>query len=202
LRIRLHWDLGGKVERRDRGKGSLLETQGSFRKGRGTMDNVRILQRVKNIEVSKRRGKMYGFFMDLMATSDKIDKRILWRAMEERVIRRGLIERVKEIYGHTKNSVRVHGIIANWFGARKEVRQGCPSQPVALCPGNSKCGTGVEERKSRRSIDREKQNMDISIRRRSGIVIKGRRGYERNNDKDGKIQNIATERKEVENIVF
>jgi len=130
------------------------------------MDNVKILQRVKNKKINKIRGKMYGFFMDLMATSNKIDKKILCRTMEERVKRRGLRERIKEIYGQTKNSVRVH-IITNWFGARKGVRQGCPLQPVALCPGISRCGSGVEGRKSRRSIDREKQDMNIGIRRRS-----------------------------------
>jgi len=51
------------------------------------MDNVKILQRVKNKEISKIRGKMYGFFMDLMATSNKIDKKILWRTMEKRTER-------------------------------------------------------------------------------------------------------------------
>jgi len=64
-------------------KGSLLETQAGFRKGRGTMDNVRILQQVINKEISKKRGKMYGFFIDLKAAFDKIDRKILWR--EERI---------------------------------------------------------------------------------------------------------------------
>jgi len=71
-------------------------------------------------------GKMYGFFIDLKAAFDKIDRKILWRAMEERGIRRGLIERVKDIYQQTKNIARVHGNITNWFGTRKGVRQGCP----------------------------------------------------------------------------
>jgi len=45
-------------------------------------------------------------------------RKILWRAMEERGIRRGSIERVKEIYEQTKNTVRVHGNIINRFGTR------------------------------------------------------------------------------------
>jgi len=61
------------------------------------MDNMRILQQVINKEISKKRGKMYGFFIDLKAAFDKVDRKILWRAMEKRDIRRGLIERVKEI---------------------------------------------------------------------------------------------------------
>jgi len=85
------------------------------------MDNVRILQQVINKEISKKRGKMYGFFKDLKSAFDKVDRKILWRAMEKKGIRRGLIERVKEIYEQTKNAVRVHGNITNWFGARKGV---------------------------------------------------------------------------------
>jgi len=57
-------------------------------------------------------------------------RKILCEAMEERGIRRGLIERVKEIYEQTKNAIRVHGNITNWFGTRKVIRQGCPLSPL------------------------------------------------------------------------
>jgi len=45
--------LSEEIER----KASLLETQAGFRKGRGTIDNMRILQQVINKEISKKRGK-------------------------------------------------------------------------------------------------------------------------------------------------
>jgi len=51
-----------------------------------------------------------------------VDRKILWNAIEERAIRRRLIERVKEIYEQTKNAVKVHGNITNWFWTRKGVR--------------------------------------------------------------------------------
>jgi len=50
--------------------------------------------------------------------------------MEERGIRTGLIERVKEIYEQIKNAVRLHGNITNWFERRKGVRQECPLKPL------------------------------------------------------------------------
>jgi len=118
--------LSEEIER----KGSLPETQAGFRKGRRTMDNVKILQQVINKEISNKRGEIYGFFTDLKAAFDKVDRKILWRAMKDRSIRRGLIERVKEIYEQTKNAVRVHGNTKNWFGTRKGVRQGCPLSPL------------------------------------------------------------------------
>jgi len=52
--------------------------------------------------------------------------------MEERGIRRGLTERVKEIYEQTKNAVRIYGNITNWFWTRKGVRQGCPLSPLLI----------------------------------------------------------------------
>jgi len=36
------------------------------------------------------------------------------------------IERIKEIYEQTKNAIRIHGNIINWFWTRKGVRQGYP----------------------------------------------------------------------------
>jgi len=103
-------------------KRSLPEIQAGFRKGRGIMDNARILKQVINKEISKKRGEMYEFIIDLKAAFDQVDGKILWRAMEQKNIRRGLIERVKEIYEQTKNAVRVHGNTTNLFGTTKRVR--------------------------------------------------------------------------------
>jgi len=96
--------LTERLREKIEGKGSLPETQAGFRKGRGTMDNVRILQEVINKEISKKREKVYVFFIDLKAAFDKVVRKILWKQW-----RRGLIERVKEIYEQTKTAVKVHG---------------------------------------------------------------------------------------------
>jgi len=46
-------------------KGSLFETQARFRKERGIMVNVIILQQIINKEISRKGGKMYGHSIDL-----------------------------------------------------------------------------------------------------------------------------------------
>lgn len=64
--------------------------------------------------------------MDLKAAFDKLDRKELWKAMEEKGIRTGLVEKVKEIYVSTKNVVKVQWKVSGWLWTTKEVRQGCP----------------------------------------------------------------------------
>lgn len=109
-------------------KGVIQETQAGFRRGRGTMDNVYVLQHVVKKEVQKK-GRIFEFFMDLKAAFDKVDRKELWKAMEEKGIRTGLVERIREIYASTKNAVRVKGKVSGCFWTEKEVRQGCPLSP-------------------------------------------------------------------------
>ena len=45
-----------------------------------------------------KRGKVYAIFVDSRAAFHKVKRAKLWKAMEERGVRRGLIERVKEIF--------------------------------------------------------------------------------------------------------
>lgn len=85
------------------------ETQAGLRKKRGIIDNIYILQYIIRREVRKKGGKMYGFFMDLMAAFDRVDRKRLWEAMKKRGVRRELTERIKEIYESTKCAVRSQG---------------------------------------------------------------------------------------------
>lgn len=67
--------------------------------------------------------------MDLKAAFDKVDRKELWKAMEEKKIRTGLVKRIREIYASTKNAVRVRGKVSGCFWTEKGVRQGCPLSP-------------------------------------------------------------------------
>lgn len=118
--------LRKKVEK----KKVLPETQAEFSKGKGTMDNVYVLRHVMRKELRKKEGKVYGFFMDLRATFDRVDRNVLWEAMEGRRVRRRLIKTVKEIYENTKNTVRVQDKVSGWFWTRRGMRQGCPLNPL------------------------------------------------------------------------
>lgn len=94
------------------------------------MDNVYVVNHIIKRELKRKGGKVFGFFMDLRAAFDRVDRRELWKAMETRGIRTGIVERVKEIYEGTESAVRERNENSNWFWTEKGLRQGCPISPL------------------------------------------------------------------------
>jgi len=67
--------------------------------------------------------------MDLKAF-DKVDRRTLWET-RKRGIRKGLPERVKEIYESMKSAMRVQGETSEWSEYRKGGQTRMPINPTA-----------------------------------------------------------------------
>lgn len=66
----------------------LEEGQFGFRPGRGTSDAIWI-NYVVNREISKKRGKIFAFFVDLKAAFDKVDR----KKLREMLKRKGTVNR-------------------------------------------------------------------------------------------------------------
>lgn len=122
--------LNNRIMKRLEENGGLEETQTGFRKGRGTMDNIFMLKHLVGKRLTKKRGKVHALFLDLKAAFDRIDRKILWKAMEERGIEKEIIERVKEIYEETRCRVRIGEKLSTEFWVKRGVRQGCPLSPT------------------------------------------------------------------------
>jgi hypothetical protein len=60
------------------------DSQAVFRKGRGTMDNVYILDHITKNELNKKGGRMYAVFVNFRTAFDKIDRRKMTECMRER----------------------------------------------------------------------------------------------------------------------
>lgn len=112
------------------GKGILPDVQAGFRKGRSTIDCIYTLHHAADKELERKRGKLFTCFVDLKAAFDKVERGLLWKVMEKRGVRNGLIERIKEIYETTKNIVKVGKNRSEDFWTESGVRQGCPLSPT------------------------------------------------------------------------
>jgi len=83
----------------------LRETQFGFRKGRGVMDAVYILNYIVNKELSRKRGKVFALFVDLKAAFDSVDRRQLHEMLRRIKVERNLRRRIMETYKETRNIV-------------------------------------------------------------------------------------------------
>lgn len=54
----------------------------------------------------------------------------LWKVMEEKGVRKGLIERVKEIYEATRSVIRAQGGEFEEFWMNDGLKEGCPLSPT------------------------------------------------------------------------
>ena len=75
-------------------------------------------------------GKVYAFFIDLKSAFDRVSRGDLWKSMKETGIRKGIVERIKELYEETENRIRIGDKYTKTFWAERGVRQGCPLSPV------------------------------------------------------------------------
>lgn len=112
------------------GEGKFDDSQAGFRKGRGTMDNVYVLNHVIQTRITRTRGKVYLVFIDLKAAFDKLDREVLWKAMENLGINASIIRSAKEIYQETRCKIKIGDKLSDSFWVDKGVRQGCPLSPT------------------------------------------------------------------------
>jgi hypothetical protein len=122
--------LSERMKREIEEKGVLPDSQAGFRKGRGTVNNVYILDHLARNELRKKGGRMYALFIDFKAAFDKVDRVKMFECMRERGISEWLVRKVEEIYARTRNKVKVGEKEGEWFETTKGVRQGCPLSPL------------------------------------------------------------------------
>jgi len=78
-----------------------------FRKEKGTMDNIYVINYLANRKIGKVSECLIVMFVDLKATFDSVDRRVLVKTLRERGIREDLIERIGDILEETRSRVRV-----------------------------------------------------------------------------------------------
>ena len=122
--------LGERMKEEIERKGILPDSQAGFRMGRGTIDNVYILNHIVEKEIQKKAGKVYALFVDLKATFDSVNREKLWEYLRGKGVSKELVKNTKEIYEETKNKVKLNGKESEWFWTKGGLRQGCPLSPT------------------------------------------------------------------------
>lgn len=79
--------------------GILQESQAGFRRGRGTLDNIFVLNHIiQRDRMAKESKKIYALFVDLRAAFDNVDRGKLWDILKEDGINMQLIGRIEGVY--------------------------------------------------------------------------------------------------------
>ena len=122
--------LRGSLEEESMELKALPESQGGFREGRGTMENIFILNHVVQREKLKEDKKVFALFVDLKAAFDNIKREKLWHILEEIGIKKQTTRRLKKVYEETKAVVKTEDGVTKEFHTCKGVRQGCVMSPL------------------------------------------------------------------------
>ena len=102
----------------------LPDVQASFRKGRGTRDQIANIRWIteKAREFQK---NIYFCFIDYAKAFDCVDHNQLWKILKEMGIPDHLTCLLKNLYAGQEATVRTGHGTTDWFPTGKGVRQGC-----------------------------------------------------------------------------
>lgn len=139
------------------------ENQTGFRKGKGTLDNIYIINYLINRQISEKKGKMVALFVDLKAAFDTVNREVLINTLRERGVRKELIDRVAQLGVETRSRVRIGKKRGGCFWNTRGVRQGCPISPLLF----NILTADLEEKMSRikggEDDDRERKDLYLII---------------------------------------
>lgn len=106
------------------------ESQGGFRRGRGTADNISVLFHIVQKEKTRTDGKVFTAFIDIKAAFDNVNRKYLWKIFKKKGASRNLIWRLKKNYEDTWTTIKTGERLAGCFKLRKGVRQDCVMSPL------------------------------------------------------------------------
>ena len=102
----------------------LLDVQASFRKGRGTRDQISnihwIIKKARELQQN-----IYFCFIDYAKAFDCVDHNKLWKILNEMGIPDHMTCLLRNLYAGQEATVRTGHGTTDWFQIGKGVRQGC-----------------------------------------------------------------------------
>ena len=101
----------------------LDDEQMGFRKGRGIIDAIYVVNHAINKKLGKKKKKVFAFLVDIKAAFDRLSKEEMCSMMVKKGIDEQLRKRIGEIYSETKNIIKKRERETETFCTEKGVRQ-------------------------------------------------------------------------------
>ncbi|UYV74491.1 K02A2.6-like [Cordylochernes scorpioides] len=110
-------------------KSILAENQAGFRKGYSCQDHIFTLVSLIQMTLSRRRGKLYAFFIDLRKAFDTVPHHLLWKKLALNGLSCRFIKLIKNYYSQMTATVRWRGSFTEAIKIQAGVLQGEPLSP-------------------------------------------------------------------------
>ena len=74
--------------------------------------------------------KTYTAFVDYSKAFDRVSRDLLWKKLEKLGLRGKFLQAVKSLYHNVECSVRLNGVMTDWFNVETGLKQGCLISPL------------------------------------------------------------------------
>ena len=123
--------LAERIKKWAEREGKLSPAQAGFREGFSTVDNILIVNAVRDKYVRDKKGKVFCGFLDFEKAFDRVDRNKLWLKLKGLGVSRKMLRMLQGVYEKTGLSIRTNqfravGRIISDAG----VRQGCQLSPI------------------------------------------------------------------------
>lgn len=110
-------------------EGKLADEQAAFSTNKQTNDNITIIR--NTIERAIENGEqLYLAFIDLRAAFDMVQRKSIWRCLQQLQVNRKLITVIKSIYTNVKGKVQIGGLRSESFQMYTGLKQGDSLSPL------------------------------------------------------------------------
>lgn len=124
--------LSERVRKWVENKNFLPEWQNGFRKERGCIDNIFVLNAIIQTRLSNNKGKLFVLFVDFKSAFPSVNHNLLWEKLDEMGFGNKIINLLKNLYSKSKISVKNSVGISKKVAVTKGVLLGKVLSPILL----------------------------------------------------------------------
>ena len=107
----------------------LVEEQNGFRPDRSCLDHLYSLYNMINIQKGNKKSA-FVCYIDARKAFDNVNRSCLWFKLQQHGIKGKMLSAIRSLYEDVQCSVRINGVLSDWFGVHNGVKQGCIVSPT------------------------------------------------------------------------